>query len=212
VIRILIADDHRIFREGLARLLSDDSELNVVAMVADCNETINAVRSNDVDLIILDLSMPGPGGVELIPRIKSIRRNVKILVLTMYEDTQMAVHALRAGADAYLTKGEKTLDLAAIIHLVAKGGRYLCPSIAEKVAVGIANGTEPTDVKERLSAREFTVFRMLVEGKRSAVIASELSLSEQTVSAHKAHLMRKLNVHSVSDLVRYAIRQNMTTP
>jgi DNA-binding NarL/FixJ family response regulator len=211
VVRILVADDHRIFREGLARLLRDDERIDVVAMTADCASTIDAIRANDVDLAILDVSMPGPGGVELIPRIKSIRRSIKIVVLTMYEDAQMAVRALRAGADAYLTKGEKTMDLLAIVHLVANGGRYLCPSISEKVALGIINGTESANPKERLSTREYTVFRMLVAGKRSADIAHELSLSEQTVSAHKAHLMRKLNVHSFSDLMRYAIRENLTT-
>jgi DNA-binding NarL/FixJ family response regulator len=207
--RIMIADDHRIFREGLARLLGDHEDFEVVAEAANAVDVLAALRLHRVDIVLLDLSMPGRDGIELIGHLKSIRPILKILVVTMQTGDFAAVRALRAGADGYVTKENAAEDVMGAIRQIMRGTRYVCPLVAERLALGMAIGTGGRKAHECLSDREFRVFEMLVAGKRGAEIANLLALSEKTVSTHKTHVLRKLDLHSSSDLVRYAIRHQL---
>lgn len=211
MVRLLIADDHRIFREGLSRLLRDHSDMDVVAEAGSDIDVLSALHVHPVDLVVLDLSMPGREGVELIAHVKATFPQVKILVVTMQSSDVSALRALRAGADGYITKDNAATEVTAAIRQIIRGARYVCPTVAQRLALGVAGQPGRKQAHECLSEREFKVFEMLVAGKRGADIAAELSLSEKTVSTHKANVLRKLDLHSGSDLVRYAIRHQLVT-
>jgi DNA-binding NarL/FixJ family response regulator len=211
MVRLLIADDHRIFREGLARLLRDHSDLDVVAEAGNDQDVMSALYVHRPDMAVLDLSMPGRDGVDLIAHIKATYPQVKILIITMQSSDVSALRSLRAGADGYITKDNAATEVTAAIRQIMRGTRYVCPVVAERLALGAAGNASRKEAHECLSEREFKIFEMLVAGKRGADIASELSLSEKTVSTHKANVLRKLDLHSGSDLVRYAIRHQLVT-
>jgi DNA-binding NarL/FixJ family response regulator len=211
MVRLLIADDHRIFREGLSRLLRDHDDLDVVAEAGNDLDVMSALHVHHIDLAVLDLSMPGRDGVELISQIKATHPLVKILIVTMQSSDVSALRALRAGADGYITKDNAATEVTAAIRQIMRGTRYVCPLVAERLALGVAGQVGRKQAHECLSEREFKIFEMLVAGKRGAEIAAELSLSEKTVSTHKANVLRKLDLHSGSDLVRYAIRHQLVT-
>jgi DNA-binding NarL/FixJ family response regulator len=209
MIRLLLADDHQIFRQGLIRLLADHADLQVMAQAATCAEAVEAIRAHPIDVLVLDLSMPGRGGIEIISHAKQLRPGLRVLVMTMHGEEPYVTHALRAGADAYMTKEDAADDLAAAIRRVAAGGRYVCSAVAERLALGIANHDDGERPHARLSEREYRIFEMLVAGKRGCEIANELSLSEKTVSTHKAHVLRKMNATNRTELVLYAIRHQL---
>jgi DNA-binding NarL/FixJ family response regulator len=191
------------------RLLADHSDLEVVAQAGTCAEVVDAIRVHAVDVLILDLSMPGRGGIEMISHSKALRPGLRVLVMTMHGEEPYVTQALRAGADAYMTKEDAADDLAAAIRRVAAGGRYVCSAVAERLALGIATQDDGEQRHARLSEREYRIFEMLVAGKRGWEIASELSLSEKTVSTHKSHVLRKMNVTNRTELLLYAIRHQL---
>jgi two-component system, NarL family, invasion response regulator UvrY len=209
VIRLLLADDHLIFRQGLKRLLADHEDFAVVGEAASYTEVIDAVRAQPIDVAVLDLTMPGRGGVELIGHVKSLRPETQILVMTMHGEEPYISQALRAGADGYITKENAADELIQAIRRVARGGRYICSSVAEQLALGIASSDHGDRKHARLSGREYRIFEMLVAGKRGCEIAEELSLSEKTVSTHKAHVLHKMNVANRTELLLYAVRHNL---
>jgi DNA-binding NarL/FixJ family response regulator len=209
MIRLLVADDHRMFRQGLTRLLADQDGIEVVAQAATSAEVLDALREHTVDLAVLDLSMPGRGGADLITRVKSLKPDLRILVITMHGDDPYVTQALRAGADGYMTKENAAEDLIRAIRRVAAGGRYVCSAVAERLATGIATRAEGNAAHALLSDREYKIFEMLVSGKRGWEIADELSLSEKTVSTHKSHVLRKMNLTNRTELVLYAIKHQL---
>jgi DNA-binding NarL/FixJ family response regulator len=209
MIRLLLADDHQIFREGLKRLLADCPDLRVVREAANYAEVIEALRAEPIDVAVLDLTMPGRSGVELISHAKSLQPAMRILVMTMHGGEPYVTQALRAGADGYMTKENAADELFLVIRRLANGGRYICSAVAERLALGIATH-DPGEVKHaRLSDREYRIFEMLVAGKRGCEIAQELSLSEKTVSTHKAHVFKKMNVTNRTELLLYAVRHQL---
>jgi DNA-binding NarL/FixJ family response regulator len=211
MIRLLIADDHQIFRQGLKRLLADQSDFVVVAEAATGSEAIEAARTHAIDVAILDLSMPGRDGVQMIGYLKAIQPTLKTLVMTMHGETTYVVQALRAGTDGYMTKENACDELAMAIRRLAAGGKYVCPLIAERVTLELVrNDSEPIHAK--LSQRERKVFEMLVAGKRGSDIAQELSLSAKTVSTHKTNVLKKMNAVNRTELVLYAIRHQLVSP
>jgi len=212
MIRLLIADDHQIFRQGLKRLLADYDDLRVVAEAANYPEALEAVRKHDIDVATIDLTMPGRDGTELIPAIKDIRPRLRTLVLTMHGEDTYVTQAFRSGADGYMTKESAASDLVAVIRRIAAGGRYVSPEIAGRLTFGFAAAVPGVEPHKLLSAREFKIFQLLVAGKRGHEIAQELSLSEKTVSTHKAHVLIKLNLANQTDLVLYAIRHQLMQP
>jgi DNA-binding NarL/FixJ family response regulator len=208
MIRLVIADDHAIVREGLKRIVADAPGLQIEAEAADGNEVMKIVRERDFDVLVLDLSMPGRSGMELIKLVKAEKPKLRILVLSMHQETQYAVRAIKSGASGYLTKERAPGQLVQAIQKIAGGGAYISPEVAEQHALGAMPGGEKAP-HETLSDREFEVFRQLVAGSSVTEIAANLKLSVKTVSTHKANLMGKLGVANQSELVRYAIRHGL---
>jgi DNA-binding NarL/FixJ family response regulator len=209
MIRVVIADDHQILREGLKQLLLAAGDLEVVGEAGDGYEVLQRVRDLEFDVLLLDMSMPGKSGVELIKQVKSEKPKLRILVLSMHEEHQYAVRAIRAGASGYLTKESAAVQLTAALRKVAGGGAFITPEVAERLALDAMPHTDGP-LHETLSDREFQVFRLLVNGRSVSEIAGQLHLSAKTVSTHKARLMEKLQVDSNAELVRYAVKHRLS--
>ncbi len=208
MIRVVIADDHTIVREGLRQLLQASVDFDIVSEARDGHEVMQRVRELDFDVLLLDMSMPGKSGMELIKQVKSERPRLRILVLSMHQEHQYAVRAIKAGASGYLTKESASSQLAAAIRKVACGGAFISAEVAEQLALGAmpqAEGLPHT----ALSDREYQVFRLLVSGKTVSDIGEELNLSVKTVSTHKARLLQKMGVANQTELVHYAIRHRL---
>jgi DNA-binding NarL/FixJ family response regulator len=208
VIRLVIADDHAIVLEGLKRIVGDVPDLQVAGEAADGTEVMARVRELDFDVLVLDLSMPGRSGMELIKLVKAEKPRLRILVLSMHQEAQYAVRAIKSGASGYLTKETAPTLLEQAIRKVAGGGAYITAEVAEQLALGAMPDSERPP-HELLSDREFQVFRKLVAGASVTDIAGELHLSVKTVSTHKSNLMGKLGVDNPSDLVRYAMKHGL---
>jgi DNA-binding NarL/FixJ family response regulator len=209
MIRIVIADDHTIVREGLKQLLSAAGDFAVVGEARDGHEAIQRVRELDFDVLLLDMSMPGRGGMEVIKQAKAEKPKLRILVLSMHEEHQYAIRAIKSGASGYLTKEAAPALLATALRKVAAGGAYITPEVAEQLALGAMPATDATP-HTALSDREFQVFRMLADGQAVSDIAARLNLSVKTVSTHKARLMQKLGVGTTAELIRYALTHRLT--
>ncbi|MBA2961553.1 MULTISPECIES: response regulator transcription factor [Ramlibacter] len=209
MIRIVIADDHAIVREGLKRIVSDAPQLQVVGEAADGTEVMQRVRELDFDVLVLDLSMPGRSGMELIKLAKAEKPRLRILVLSMHQETQYAVRAIRSGASGYLTKESAPAQLVQALAKIAGGGAYISAEVAEQLALGAMPGAAAAAPHESLSHREFEVMRRLAAGESVTDIATGLSLSVKTVSTHKANGMAKLGLQNQTDLVRYALRHGL---
>ena len=206
--RVVLADDHQILREGLKQLLLAAGDLDVVGEAADGFAVLDRVRTLDFDLLLLDMSMPGKSGVDLIKQVKAEKPKLRVLVLSMHEEHQYAVRAIRAGASGYLTKESAASQLVSAIRKVAAGGAYITAEVAERLAQDAMPRSEGP-AHAALSDREFEVFRMLVNGESVTDIASRLHLSAKTISTHKARLMEKLGVDNNADLVHYAVRHRL---
>jgi DNA-binding NarL/FixJ family response regulator len=209
VIRIVIADDHTIVREGLRQLLSAAGDFEIVGEARDGPETLQRVRELQFDVLLLDISMPGRSGMELIKQVRSERPRLRILVLSMHQEHQYAVRAIRAGASGYLTKESASRELATALRKVASGGAHITPVVGEQLALGAMPRTDAPP-HTTLSDREFQVLRMLVAGDGVSDIAAALNLSVKTVSTHKARLMQKLGVTNASELFHYALKHRLT--
>ena len=211
MIRIVIADDHAIVREGLKRIVAAGQDMEVVAEAADGTEVMQRVRELEFDLLILDLSMPGRSGMELIKLAKAQKPRMRILVLSMHQELQYAVRAIKSGASGYLTKESAPAELVQALRKIAAGGAYITTEVAEQLALGAMPGG-PAPSHDSLSPREFEVLRLLAGGMSVTETAGKLSLSVKTVSTHKVNLMHKLSLHNQSELVRYAIRHGLADP
>jgi len=207
-IRIVVADDHAIVREGLKQILGAQADFQVVAEASDGHEALKRVRELDFDVLLLDMSMPGKSGVELIKQVKAEKPKLRILVLTMHEEHQYAVRAIRAGASGYLTKEGASAQLVTAILKVASGGAYISAEVAEQLALN-AMPDATAAPHERLSDREFQVFRMIAEGKSVSEIADRLNLSVKTVSTHKANVLAKMGLSTQGELIRYALENDL---
>ncbi|HEX7607454.1 MAG TPA: response regulator transcription factor [Usitatibacter sp.] len=208
MIRIVIADDHTIVREGLKQLLLAADGLEIVGEARDGHEAMKAVRELDFDLLLLDMSMPGKSGIELIKQVRAEKPKLRILILSMHEERQYAIRAIRAGASGYLTKESASRQLVEAIRKVASGGAFISAEVAEQLALGAMPDAKGA-LHESLSDREFQVFRMLAEGKSVSDIAERLHLSVKTVSTHKANILQKMRMETVGDLIRYALAHRL---
>jgi len=206
--RIMIADDHTIMRNGLKQLIEFDSGLQVVAEAENGGQVLENLRHIEVDLVLLDMSMPGISGEDLIARIRGHYEKLPILVLSMHNEAQIAQRALRAGASGYLTKDHNAETLLAVINKVAKGGRYLDPRIAEQLA--FANAEQRDSGLDSLSDREFQVLRLLADGLSVNQIAERLAISNKTVSTHKTRLMEKMGFNSNADIIRFVLTEQLS--
>ena len=211
MIRVVIADDHKILREGLKQLLIGAGDLDVVDEAADGHQVLDKIRTLDIDVLLLDMSMPGKSGMELIRQVKAERPRLRVLVLSMHEEHQYAVRAIRAGASGYLTKESASSQLVAAIRKVASGGAYISAEVAEHLAHDAMPGAADRPLHASLSDREYQVFVRLVSGESVSEIALALHLSAKTISTHKARLMEKLRVDSNAELVRYAMTHRLVS-
>jgi len=210
-LKVLLADDHAIIRDGLRQILADTDDLVVAGEAANGLDVLQKVRERDWDILVLDISMPGRNGLELIRLAKEERPELPILVLSMHQEEQYAVRALKAGAQGYITKESDSELLVAAIRRVAKGGVH----ISDKVAELMVRGIRPTDKPQPhnlLSDREYQIFNMLVMGRSLTEIGAELSLSVKTISTHKTHILQKMNLSSAAELIRYAVAHNLADP
>jgi DNA-binding NarL/FixJ family response regulator len=208
MIRIVLADDHTIVREGLKQLLAAADGIEVVGEAQDGHQALARVRELDFDLLLLDMSMPGKSGIELIKQVHAERPKVRILVLSMHEEHQYAVRAIRAGAAGYITKESATRQLVEAIRKVAAGGAFISSEVAEQLALGAMPGAQSLP-HEALSDREFQVFRMIAEGRSVSEVAERLSLCVKTVSTHKANILQKLGMCNANELIRYALTHRL---
>jgi DNA-binding NarL/FixJ family response regulator len=206
--RVVIADDHQILREGLKQLLLAAGDVDVVGEAGDGHDVLERVRTLEFDVLLLDMSMPGKRGVELIKQVKAEKPKLRILVLSMHEEHQYAVRAIRAGASGYLTKESAAAQLVAAIRKIAGGGAFISAEVAERLALDAMPHAEGP-LHATLSDREYQVFRLLVTGHSVSDIAGQLHLSAKTISTHKARLMEKLQVDNNAALVRYAVRHRL---
>lgn len=204
MIRILLADDHAIIRDGLRQIFAETGDLQVAGEAASGHEVLARVREADWDILLLDLSMPGKSGLELIKQIKAEKPRLPILVLSMHEPEQYAQRALRAGAAGYLNKDSDAPQLIEVVRKVARGGVFVSPEVAEQMARGLMPDAERLP-HSLLSDREFQVFRLIAGGTAITDIAWQLSLSVKTVSTHKTRIMQKMNLANHTELVRYAL-------
>lgn len=207
-ISIVLADDHQLMREGLRRLLGATPGMRVVAEAANGHEVLEVLRRTPVDVAVLDLSMPGMTGMDLIRRVKTEFPEVAVLVLTMHAEEQYAMRAFRCGASGYLTKDSAGDELVHAIRKVAGGGGYVTASLAERLAMGL-NAMRDAPAHASLSDREFEVFRRIVAGQRLTDIADELHLSVKTVSTHKARVLEKMGLDSTAALIRYGLENRL---
>jgi DNA-binding NarL/FixJ family response regulator len=207
-IRVLIADDHAIMREGLRRILATDPAFAVAGEAKDGHEVLAAVRAGGFDVLLLDLSMPGRSGIDLLRQVKSERPELRVLVLSMHDEQQYAERAIRAGAAGYLTKDTAATQLVAALHKIASGGVFITPAVAETLALRLRAPADELP-HQRLSDREHQIFLLLAQGESLTAIAQRLHLSVKTVSTHKTHVLEKLSVGSLAELVRYAVAHGL---
>jgi DNA-binding NarL/FixJ family response regulator len=204
MIRVLLVDDHSIMRDGLKRILAATTDLEVVGEAASGEAALALVKANDYDVAMLDMSMPGLSGVDLIKRLKLEKPKLRILVLSMHGEQQYAARALKAGASGYLNKDSAADQLLTVLRKIAGGGVH----IGEAAAASLLQSGEKSS-HEALSSREFEVLRLLVEGLGPTQIGERLHLSVKTVSTHKTRILEKLNVRSTAELVRYALENRL---
>lgn len=209
MIRLMIADDHAVVRNGIKLMLALAPDMELVAEAVDGAVVLHQAREREVDLLLLDMNMPGISGVDLIRRVKLCRPELPILVFTMHNDAQLAMRALKAGASGFITKDSEPETLLAAIRKVSAGGRYLDPVVSEQIAMDVTS-TKIQLPHTQLSDRELEVFLMLVAGKSNNEIAKKLCISNKTISTYKTQLMEKMNLYSVAELVRYAVQYNLT--
>jgi two-component system invasion response regulator UvrY len=210
MIRILIADDHLLFREGLRQVLARHKDLSVVAEAGDGQAALAVIRSTPLDVVLLDITMPGLSGLDILTEILSEKNHPAVLFLSMHPEDQYAVRVLKAGAAGYLTKDAATDELISAIRKIASGGTYVSAALAEKLARALRSSWD-TLPHQLLSDREFQVMRMLALGKKVKEIAEALCLSEKTVTTYRARVLEKMKLRGNTEITRYALRHKLIT-
>jgi len=208
MLRILIADAQPIVRRGLKHIVAETSDMVVAGEASNGDELLKKVRENDYDVVLLEISMPGKSGIDILKELKSLRPNLPVLILTIHPEVLYAVRMLRAGAAGYLTKDKAPEDLIEAIRKVSQGGKYISSSLAERFArdLEVVSG-RPRYMK--LSEREFEVMHMVSSGETTKEIAKELSVSAKTVSTYRSRILQKMRMKNVVELTRYAMRNNL---
>ena len=205
MIKVLIADDHTLVRKGLRQLLLESAAVKSVDEAKDDKETIRKISAHGYSVVLLDISFPGRSGIEVLRQLKSLRPKLPVLILSMHPEEQYAIRALKAGAAGYLTKESAPAELIEAIQKVAKGEKYITPSLADKLAAEVGEPSESLP-HERLSDREYQVMCMIASGMTVKQIASALSLSSKTISTHRARILRKMQLKNNAHLTHYAIK------
>ena len=207
MLKILIADDHPVFRRGLKQIIAETTDIVVADEAADGLEVLNKVKVGDFDVVLLDISMPGKTGIDVLAQLKYERPKLPVLMLSMHPEEQYAVRALRAGASGYLTKESAPDELVGAIRKVSTGGKYVSASLAERLASLLQKAEQlPHDI---LSRREYQVMCLMASGKTVSEIAKELSLSVKTISTYRSRILEKMKMKNNAELTRYAINNSL---
>ncbi|UJR83263.1 response regulator transcription factor [Sandaracinus amylolyticus] len=210
MIKVLIADDHPVLRRGLREALSETDDILVAGEAASVHEVRERVRAERWDVILLDISLQGGNGIELLPEIRKERPDARVLILTVYSEQQYAIRALRAGAAGFLTKEAAPEKLIEAIRKVAGGGRWVSPELAETLASLLAGETSG-EPHERLSNRELEILKMIASGRTVSEIAKDLALSVKTVSTHRTRILHKMGMRTNAELTHYAVRHGIVS-
>ncbi|RJP23664.1 MAG: DNA-binding response regulator [Candidatus Omnitrophota bacterium] len=211
-IRILLADDHIVMRDGIRALLEKHSDFEVVAVASNGRETLDLIRKHDVDVVVMDISMPHMTGIEAAQQIKSLSPKVKVLALSVHTDNELVARMIEAGASGYLPKSCEIDELIEAIHTVMKNRTYLSPSVVDSVFKFMQKEPSQSDSSlSPLTPRERDVLQKIAEGKTTKETASLLCVSDSTVESHRQNIMKKLDIHTIAELTKYAIRHGLTS-
>ena len=208
MIKILIADDHSIVREGLKQIVAESPEMSVRGEAVNGQQVLDLVHKTDYDLILLDIAMPGRGGIDTLKQLKIEKPEIPVLILSMYPEDQYALRAIKAGASGYLTKESAPEELIGAIKKVARGGKYVSTDLAEKLVENLGKDTEKPD-HTMLSDREYQVMTMIATGKTVKEIGDELSLSVKTISTNRTRALEKMGMKNNAEFTYYAIKQGL---
>jgi two-component system invasion response regulator UvrY len=208
MIKIFVADDHAIVRQGLKQIVADTHDIVVAGEASGGHEVLDKVLKNNYDVVLLDITMPGRSGLDILSELKSRKPGLPILVLSIHPEEQYAVRALKAGAAGYLTKGSASEELVAAIRKVSRGGKYISPYLAEKLAFDLETGAEEP-LHQTLSDREYQVMCMIASGKTVKEIAEELLLSAKTVSTYRTRILLKMQMKNTAELIRYTLENRL---
>ena len=209
MIRILVADDHGLIRRGIAQIISACQDIVVAGEAGSGEAALELTRTGLYDVAILDIGMPGRGGLDVIRDIRAARPSIKVIILSMYSEEQYAVRSLRDGASAYLTKASADAELVTAIRTVASGRRYITSEVADRLACCVERDSE-LPLHERLARREFQILVHLGSGKTVGEIAAELSLSIKTVSTYRARVLAKMKMRNNAQLIKYVIEHSLS--
>lgn len=207
VLRVLVADDHPVVREGLKQIFATVSDIELAAETANGSDTIWKVRQGNIDVVLLDISLPGQDGIDVLKQLKRERPKIPVLMFTIHPEADYAVRSLRAGAAGYVVKGISPAQLIDAVRRVANGGRYITPEVAEQLAFVLLSDTE--NPHERLSDREFRVLCLIASGNTVGEIATELGVSPKTVSTYRSRILEKMNMRTNAELTHYAIHRGL---
>jgi two-component system, NarL family, invasion response regulator UvrY len=208
MIKVCVVDDHAVIREGLKRIIAENSGMVVTAEASDGNEAIRVIQSQPCDVVLLDITMPNKSGLDVLKQLHFHSPRLPVLVLSMHSEDQYAVRVLRAGAAGYLTKESAPQKLIQAIRKVVRGGKYVSQTLAEKLVYDL-NADSSKAAHEILSDREYQVLCMIASGKTVTMIAEELELSVKTVSTYRVRILEKLNMKNNAELTRYAIKEGL---
>lgn len=208
MLRIFIADDHPIVRQGLKQMITETQDMVVANEASNGQELLNKIKEGDYDVVVLDITMPGRDGVDVLRELKNERPRLPVLMLSIHPEEQYALRALKAGASGYLTKESAPDELVAAIRKVSRGGKYVSPALAEKLAFELETGRDQAP-HEALSNREYQVMCMIASGKTVMEIAQELSLSEKTISTYRTRILEKMIMKNNAQLTHYAIKNQL---
>jgi len=208
MIKLLVADDHAVVRKGIMQIIAETDDIVVAGEARNGREVIEKVRKDRYDLVLLDVSMPGKDGLEVLKELKSRWPKLTVLMLSMYPEEQYAIRALRSGAAGYLTKDHASDELIAAIRKASSGGKYVSSSLAEKLISKLGNDSD-SPVHEQLSDREYRIMCMIASGKTPTDIAKELVLSIKTVSTYRTRMLKKMDMKSNAEITRYVIENKL---
>jgi len=209
MIKVLLADDHRIVREGLRRVLEDSNEIKVIAEAADGETAFDEAMEKKPDVAVIDISMPGMDGLEVVTRMASYCPDIPVLILTMHDEEQYVIRAIEAGAMGYVTKQSAPEQLVEAVKKINAGGRYLTEKASEALALRVIRGNKDQSLTESLSMRELQVLRKLAMGNTNREIATSYNLSVKTVDTYRARILKKLKIRNNTELSRYAIQNKL---
>ncbi|HMQ80019.1 MAG TPA: response regulator transcription factor [Ignavibacteria bacterium] len=208
IINIVIADDHAFLREGIKKTIQDEIDMKIIGEASNAIDAIAIIKELDPDVVIMDISMPGKSGLEVLKDLKAMKKKYRVLILSMHPEDRFAIRALKAGAAGYLTKESAPDELVKAIRTVLTGRKYVSKALAEKL-VDILSDDMDKQPHELLSDREYEVFIKIASGKKAVEIAAEISISVHTVNTYRARILEKLNMNSNVELTQYAMHNNL---